>query len=480
MAKKKTLDLLSIINPTPKQETALKMIKKSKYFLYGGAMGGGKSYLLRWALVALLVYYWQKYNLRNVTVGLFCEDYPALKDRHINKIQFEFPEWLGKLNKADHEFKLNPEYGGGILALRNLDDPSKYASAEFAAIGVDELTKNQLEMFQFLRTRMRWAGLPAKEWKFMAGTNPGSIGHAWVKKIWMDKEFEPEMLPIANEFSYLKALAEDNPHIDEGYMKTLDSLPEKLRKAYKEGDWDIFAGQYFNEWRRQYNTCEPFPIPDYWMRFLSIDYGYAHQSAVYWAALDTMGRVIVYRELYGAGYTYKALARKILEMTPEKERPMLEGNMVADPAIFAKKGEDSEEKSGAEIMAEATNNWLLLRRANNERVVGWGIMRDYMRTQKIGELVTSRLIYFNTCPNAIRTIPAMVHSETIPEDVDKKGEDHAGDSGRYLLMDIHETSSEKPKEIKSKKTTDDIFENDMYWERMKREEEKEDLSWMNI
>jgi phage terminase large subunit len=474
-----TLSLKKLINPTPKQEEAIKLIQKYKYFLYGGAMGGGKSYLLRWALVILLIWYWKTFKVKIVRVGLFCEDYPSLQDRHESKMQFEFPEWLGVLNRQRHEYILRPEYGGGVIALRNLDDPSKYASAEFAAIAVDELTKNPVETFNFLRTRLRWAGIPEWAWKFLAGTNPGSRGHAWVKKKWMDREFDANEVE-ADQFMYLKALASDNEHIDKGYMKSLDSLPEKLRKAYKEGDWDIFAGQYFDEWRREHNVCDPHPVPEFWMHFISVDYGYDHPSAVYWGALDTIGRVVIFRELYENGYTYSKLAKKIMSMTPKEERELYNGNMVADPAIFAKKGENDEEKSGAEIMEDATGGWLNFRRANNDRIIGWGIMREYMKAFTFENQITSKLIFFSTCTNAIRTIPALVHSETRPEDVEKGSDDDAGDSIRYMLMDIYELQSEKPREIKPVRTTDDIFEADMKSLREEREDQREDTRWMEM
>jgi hypothetical protein len=714
------------------------------------------SYILRWSLVSLLMYWYATENLRNITVGLFCEDYPSLNDRHISKIEFEFPQWLGTLNKSSHEFIMNPKYGGGKIAMRNLDEPSKYAcyssdteilvrgegfvsvsklkigkeclslhpenremswqkitkvhrykhkgvmlkhfgrfgvsfcvtenhrmlystrrnpqlrfceakdlpktylvprvgywkgekhnknkiifksdgnngreltfdyadyleflglylaegsvdksrwsinisqtnkknhkdisslldrmgvnwnyngerysfnnkalylklkrfglsrdkfipqgiknlntywilflwkglmmgdgsrygnnkyiyttnsqklnddvseiglklgytptcyvysernkiypngkvykqgkfyhltltkrlkltrcdrntekikyngvvycpevppfhnilirhrgrvmfcgqSAEFAAIAVDELTKNKEETFNFLRTRLRWPGI--KEPKFLAGTNPGSIGHVWVRKKWMDGEFDPNEKE-AHRFTYLPAKAEDNPHLDFTYLQILDSLPEKMRKAFKEGDWDIFAGQFFTEWKRDRNTCTPYQIPNYWQIFLGLDYGYAAPSCVHWGALDTLGRVIIYRELYGAGMTYTTLAKMIEKMTPKEERDRLIGNMVADPAIFRKEGYHKEGlekdfvKSGSQEMMEATNGWLAFTRGNNDRINGWGVMREYMKAIKMGEVVSPRLIYFSTCKSAIRTIPALVHDESKVEDVD--------------------------------------------------------------
>jgi len=445
-------------------------------------MGGGKSYILRWTLVALLVH-WAKKGFKNVMAGLFCEDYPSLDDRHIKKIEFEFPRWLGTLNKASHEFVLDSTYGGGKIAMRNLDDPSKYASAEFAVIAVDELTKNKVEVFNFLRTRLRWPGI--SDTKFIAGTNPGSIGHGWVKKMWMDRMFDKNEKE-QDKFIYLPAKAADNPYLDFSYYEILDSLPEKMRKAFKEGDWDIFAGQFFTEWNRERNTCEPHKIPDYWQRFLGLDYGYAKPASVHWYALDTLGRVIVYRELYGAGMTYTALARVIEKMTPREEKNLLVGNMVADPAIFRKEGykkdgtEKDYAKSGADEMMDATNGWLVFSRGNNDRVNGWGVMREYVKAIKVGDTITSRLIYFKTCANAIRTIPALVHDEIRVEDVDTDTEDHAGDEGRYVLMEIHDRFSEKPKAVKKVRTAQDIMDRDMEVLKEEKLQQDHNIDWMSL
>jgi hypothetical protein len=176
-----------------------------------------------------------KYNMKGIRAGLFCEDYPSLNDRHLSKVRYEFPAWLGKYNEAKHEFTLAPEYGSGVIAFRNLDDPEKYLSVEFAIMGVDEINRNPIVTFRELRKRLRWAGI--KEVKFLAACNPR--GEAWVKNMWVKRMFPPEENE-QYEFVFVPALPSDNPHLDASYWKSLESLPEAERKAFLEGDWDSF------------------------------------------------------------------------------------------------------------------------------------------------------------------------------------------------------------------------------------------------
>ena len=163
-------------------------------------------------------------------------------------------------------FVLKPQFGSGVLALRNLDDPSKYASSEFAFAAVDELTKNERKVFDQLRSIIRWPGI--EETKFFAGTNPGEIGHEWVKKLFIDRNLSTED-PLSNQVCFIPSLPTDNPYNAQTYLEELKRLPEKLRKAYLEGNWDVFEGQYFSEWDKNRHVCNPFPIPgEYKLFFL--------------------------------------------------------------------------------------------------------------------------------------------------------------------------------------------------------------------
>ncbi len=219
----------------PKQNEAKLASKRFKYVLFGGSVGSGKSRWLRWMMVYWLMEFYAKYNIKGIRAGLFCEDYVSLNDRHLTKIKFEFPDWLGRFNEAKHEFTLAPEYGSGIIAFRNLDDPSKYLSVEFAVIGIDEINRNPKTTFDMLRSRHRWPGI--KDVRFLAGCNP--LGEAWVKNMWVKRMF-PANEKEQYEFVFVPALPTDNPHLPEEYYKGLESLPENQRKAYLEGNWDAF------------------------------------------------------------------------------------------------------------------------------------------------------------------------------------------------------------------------------------------------
>jgi phage terminase large subunit len=428
----KRVPFSQLANFTPKQLQAEALSDQFKYFLYGGAKGGAKSYWLRWRLLRLLMRAGAK-GFHGIRAMLACEDYPSLMDRQVSKIDAEFPKWLGRLG-GDRvnglAFKLHDCYGGGALLLRNLDDPSKYDSSEFAFIGVDELTKNPYSTFIQLRTILRWPGFD--DVRFVAGTNPGGIGHNWVKKIFINKEFGPDE-DEADQFAFLQALATDNPHNSKVYMKQLNSIADpRLRKAYRDGDWDVFEGQYFGEWDRPVHV-----IPGYQSLsdriYLCMDYGWAKPLAIYWALYTADGQRIHYREIYGPGQTPKAAAKKIVELTSPLEVHRIEG-LYCDPSMWSSKaGEDSI----AAIM-EATFREegfpITLIPANNDRVAGALKMREGLKVYVGPEgKPTAKMLFTVACQNAIRTIPALSFSKRNPEDWDTNEEDHAADAVRYGL-----------------------------------------------
>lgn len=298
-------------------------------------------------------------------MGLFSSTYATLKDRQISKIQSEFPAWLGTLKETKaqgYAFYIRPEWGGAVISLRNLDEPEKYKSAEFGFIAVDELTEHAVETFDILRGSMRWPGLDKPV--FVAGTNPDGIGNEWCFNYFIDKKFPDELKDEADQFIFVQSLPSDNPHLPESYWKMLKTLPDDLRKAWLEGDWKVFKGRAFKEFSRKTHVIPQQEIPEHWTRLIGIDWGYRAPFCALFGARDPdTGRVIIYKEIYESELTDRQQARKILDISDEKE---LQALRYADPSMW-KKATQENVTSTAQIYAEQ-GCWI--RQGENDRLGG--------------------------------------------------------------------------------------------------------------
>lgn len=425
-----TLDVRrDLIKPLPKQEVALDAIYSHKYTLYGGAAGPGKSYWLRWAAVEFLLECFATLGLRDVRVGLFCEDYPTLRDRQISRIKREFPSWLGAVRSTEAEgfgFYLRPQYGGGVIALRNLDDPAKYASTEFAAVFVDELTKNKRQTFEDLRFRLRWPGL--NHTPFAGATNPGSIGHKWVKKLWIDGDFTGDDASLdPGDFAFVQALPGDNPHLGAAYWALLDSLNPRMRAAMRDGRWDVFEGQAFTEFSRERHVIKPFEIPANWTRWTGTDYGYVDPWVTLWFARSPdRKRIVTYREASATGLTAREQARRIKELTGREPIRL----HMADPSMWAQREKLSPDSIADEYLMEG----VVLSAANNSRLGGKAQVHEALAWQQLAARDTvPRWQIFDTCTGLISTLETLPLDEKRHEDVDTDADDHHYDAARYAL-----------------------------------------------
>lgn len=438
-----------LINPTERQQEFFDKLAQFDFVLYEGEASGGKSYALRWWLVDFLLDAYETLGLTGVTVGLFCEDYPTLKDRHITKIRAEFPHWLGSLTRTDGglDFVLRREYGAGAIALRNLDDPSKYYSAEFAAIAVEELTRHQLSVFNDLRFRLRWPGIERP--KFGAGTNPGGPGHAWVKKYWITKEYPPEFkgtdrrtgkkYDITTQFARVTAKASDNPYLSPEYHLRNLTLPPDMARKVAHGDWDAPTGQYFPYWNSKIHVLPHAEamarIQSHWYRALSGDWGYDHPHAFHWHAKDERNQVITFSELWDREIHETEVGRRITRREAEffKLAPLRAFVFVWDSGKLSPRSSKEQPKSIEKLLCEGLGPKIPRPFPADSRP-GVRLIRARLMSQALGHPGDPELgippqapVWFisDACPRLIEALPQMMRDEDHPEEMAKMDRDAA-------------------------------------------------------
>lgn len=441
------VDFATLCNFQSKQMEAENVVLNTdaKYVLYGGSAAGGKSYFLRWIAIELGLYYAQKYKIRGIPIGLFSEDYPTLKDRQISRIKRELPTWLGELRESRDEgyvFQISERFGGARVLLRNLDDPSKYASTEFAAICVEELTKNTKDTFDDLRFRLRYPGV--SDPKFVAATNPGGVGHGWVKSLWVASTPESRLDPEFSLFKFIQAKVSDNKYVDESYVRQLQSLPEQKRKAFLDGSWEVFAGQFFSEWSESIHVVKSFKPTKSGIVIGGMDWGRTNPFAL---ELDILTKVIYKEQTFYRSRTFCEVYgtdKKPSEWDTEIKRKLALLGMTlsdiswvrADPKIFAK-GDDGS-KSIRDQFVDADERWrTILKPANNDRIIGWNLIHDWL------SLAPDGMPYWQvseSCSATITTVPNLIHDDNVVEDVEtsrKFGiDDDAGDAHRYKFKHL--------------------------------------------
>ena len=227
-------------------------------------------------------------------------------------------------------------------------------------------------------------------------------------------------------------LMKNNPE----YLQVLQNLPEHLRKAYLDGDWDAMEGQYFEEFNRSVHVCRPFQIPSWWKRFRAMDWGYRDPCCVLWFAVDPEGRVYVYDELY----ITRTIASQVAKMVKQKTAGYKCAYTAASPDAWAKRGA-TDGIEGVSVEQIFAKNGVPLQKADNSRVVGWQRVREFLQCTD-GE--KPMLQIFDCCTNLIRTLPTLTYDKNDHEDVSDRCEDHAAEALRYGLMSRAKT---RPKKI---------------------------------
>lgn len=396
--------------------------------LYGGAKGGGKSCAL---VMEALAYGLEHAGAR---MGLFRETYEQLDANLVREWKSKVPKELYTYNESKHCATLVNGTQVLFRYIRNRQDAEHYQGQEFDWIGIDEITFFLEDWVQILLSCMRSAkGFPTR---FRATCNPGGIGHIWVKERYiLPTNYGQKTISdtvTGNTIAFIPATVYDNSVLmanDPAYVKRLENLPEAQKRAFLFGDWDVFEGQYYPEWRQDIHVKQPYTLPREWKRFRSLDYG-LDCCCCHWWAVDSQGRLTVYRELHESNLNLSQAAKRIIELSPPDE---VYDYTVASPDLWNRRQDTG--KSGMEVMLE--NGLTGLIPADDRRVEGWRILREYLAPyeDEFGQK-RANIEIFHTCFNAVRNIPALVHDDKKPEDAASEPHEitHAPESIRYGVM----------------------------------------------
>lgn len=440
------------ITPTERQAEALTVYADET--LFGGAAGPGKSewLLLEHVLLALQV--------PGSASALFRRTFADLSRPGglILRLLERLPADVATYHRGEHRWTFR---NGSIIELAHLErdaDVQKYQGAEYQLIGFDELTQFTLWQYRYLLSRLRASGEVRSRLaelglrpRAIAATNPGGPGHGWVRErfidpappgiVWAPAPTDDEPTPGTRVF--VPGLLEDNPHLDASYRRRLESLPEDERRALLLGDWDVFAGQRFREWDRSIHVVDPEDVELSWggtVRAVGVDYGLDAPYAALWGAKLADGLIYVYREDAGPGFTPREQARRILELEQPGERtPQRPVPVFVDPSTWARQPGQPNAKAtkgrppSGSIASDYALEGLPVHRANNDRLRGAAMIADKLRVRADGR---PRLYVSSSCRYLIRSLPALVRDPKRPEDVDTRGDDHAYDALRYLILGL--------------------------------------------
>lgn len=437
--------------PQPRQ---FEFMRRSEYeALYGGAAGGGKSD----AMVAEAL---RQVNIPHYKAILFRKTFPEARELILKSHRLYPKVYPGaKYNGSEHCWTFPSGARIYFGSMPNSTSYIRYQGLSFAFIGFDELTHFTQDEYQYLISRNRADG-PGVRVYIRATANPGGVGHGWVKERFITAmppntpyEFKSNIISpdgssveVTRKRIFIPSSVFDNQELlknDPNYLANLAMMPEAQKRALLYGDWDTFSGQVFTEWRnnpdgykkRQLtHVIEPFDIPRHWRRYRTFDFGYSKPFAVQWWAVDTDGRVYLYRQLYGCTDTPntgvkwepRKIAKEIKRIEQEQER----GNTIigiADPSIWDK----SRGSDGTVInMMEAEG--VFFDKGKNDRISGKMQLHYRLAFDKNG---FPMMYVFNTCRHFIRTIPNLVYDTVRVEDIDTSQEDHDYDACRYFLME---------------------------------------------
>lgn len=421
---------LKFNRPYPKQWEFYK--SRTRYTAYGGARGGGKSDVARSKAIALCAVH------PGIQILFMRRTYPEIKENHLLPAS-QILNGIAKYSGIDKAFRFPNGSRLKFGYCRNDSDLLQYQGQAYDVIFLEECTQFPENVFLTMTESNRSSGMMQEYFppRMYFTCNPGGVGHAWFKRLFVDRDFRPTENP--DDYKFIQASVYDNPWLMKNspdYVRALENLPEQRKKAMLYGDWDVFEGQYFPEFQTSTHVCKPFAIPEHWKRYRVFDYGF-DMFACYFVAVDEEGRAWFYREIYegydktddfgnpGEGLTIAQAAQRMLRETAPGEK--IETTF-APPDMWNRRQETG--RSAEEIFL---GYGVPLSKASNNRVQGWLDVQDWLQVPRDGS--RPRIMVFDCCVNLIRTIPLVLHDEKNPDDVATEPHEatHAPDAVRYFV-----------------------------------------------
>ena len=420
--------------PNPRQMEFLKAV--CRYVIFGGARGGGKSWVVRLKAVLMALHY------AGIKILIMRRTYPELVNNHINPLR-QLLNGIAKYNGTEKTFTFP---NGSTIRFQYCardDDLLRMQGMELDIIFIDEAT--QMTEYQIKQINVCIRGTNGFPKRLYMTCNPGGKGHQYIKRL-LERRFTDDENP--EDYVFIQSLVTDNKALMKAqpeYVKELKALPPKIREAWLYGRWDIYEGQFFEEFRdnpegyqtRKWTHVIPAmsDIPRGWKIYRSFDWGYGKPFSCGWWALDYDGVAYRILELYGCRenspnegvkWTDDKIFDKIAEI--ERTHPYLKGREihgVADPSIW------DASKFGVSTADTAARHRVYFDKAVNDRIPGWMQVHYRMAFDENG---FPMMYVFDNCKAFIRTIPLLCFSETNPEDLDTDEEDHVADEVRYFCM----------------------------------------------
>ena len=424
-AKKANGTVLDLGDLNAKQVQFLK--STALYCGYGGARGGGKSHAVRIDAVRGALKY------PGIKILIVRRRYTDLQGNYVEPLNKILPSTIAEYNSQLHQYYF---INGSTIKLGHFQSygqaADEYQGQEFDWIFMDEATQFTEQEFRLLGGCLR--GVNSIPKKFRLTMNPGGVGHRWVKRLFIDRQFKtdcanPEENENPDDYEFIQALVTDNTALMKSnggkqYLAMLSSLPENIRNAHRYGDWDALGGNYFPEFQTATHVCEPFVIPPSWARYRAFDYG-LDALAVLWFAIAPNGRVYMYRELKKSGLIVSDAAQEILSNTGVNEKII---------TTYAPDDIWSRQKDTGKTMAEVfLSNGVAIVKASRSRVQGWLQVKEFLAPMGDGK---PKLMVFNTCQNFIDDIQAIQASDKDPNDCATEPHDvtHSLDACRYFCI----------------------------------------------